>query len=218
MAGMEQKLLFDTKWELPVENDLFARGYKLIAGADEVGRGALAGPLVTAAVILDPSHSIKGIKDSKKLSPKKREELADKIRKRAIAWSIDIISNEEVDNFNVLEATKISMRRSIKKLAHTPDLVLIDAIKLSGLDIEALSLVKGDQLSLNIGAASIIAKVFRDDLMCKFAKNYPAYGFDKNKGYGTREHLEALRNVGPCPVHRFSFKPIKGQIYHACCK
>lgn len=210
MAEVVQKDLFDREWTIPAEREFFERGLRLIAGVDEVGRGALAGPVVTAAVILNPDDPIAGIRDSKQLSPSRREALDGEIRTRAIAWSIDLIGNDEVDRLNVLEATRVSMNRVVRRLSVAPELVLTDAMELDLLDIPLISLIKGDARSNCVGAASIIAKVYRDRWMCRAARTFPAYEFDRHKGYGTRRHLEAISRQGPCPLHRLSFKPLSG--------
>jgi len=210
MAEVVQKDLFDREWTIPVEREYLDRGLRLIAGVDEVGRGALAGPVVTAAVILNPDDPIAGIRDSKQLSPSRREALDGEIRTRAIAWSIDLIGNDEVDRINVLEATRVSMSRAIRGLSVIPELVLTDAMELDLLDIPLVSLIKGDARSNCVGAASIIAKVHRDRWMCRAALTFPAYGFDRHKGYGTQRHLEIILRQGPCPLHRRSFKPLSG--------
>jgi ribonuclease HII len=214
MAEVAQKALFDREWTITVEREFFERGIRLIAGVDEVGRGALAGPVVTAAVILPPDVIIPGIRDSKQLTPSQREVLDAEIRGRAAAWSIDLIGNEDVDRLNVLEATRESMRRVIRKLSVRPEMVLTDAMEIEDLDIPLISLIKGDARSTCIGAASIIAKVWRDRWMCRAAAEFPAYGFDRHKGYGTRQHLEIIARQGSCPLHRKSFKPMSGKTGH----
>ena len=187
------------------ENELYSEGYSLIGGADEVGRGPLAGPVVCAAVILPKDCSIVGIDDSKKLSEKKRNELYDKIINEAIAYNIEFVYQDEIDEINILEATKKCMAKAINGLKVKPDLMLIDA--LTGLDINCKSkgVIKGDALCYSIGAASIIAKVTRDRFMEDMGELYPEYNFAKNKGYGTKEHMDALKAVGPCEIHRRSF-------------
>lgn len=210
MAEVVQKDLFDREWTIPAEKEFFARGFRLIAGVDEVGRGALAGPVVTAAVILNPDDPIAGIRDSKQLSPSRREALDGEIRKRAIAWSIDFIGNDDVDRINVLEATRVSMGRAVRRLSVAPELLLTDAMELDLLDIPLVSLIKGDARSNCVGAASIIAKVHRDRWMCRAALIFPAYEFERHKGYGTQRHLEIISRLGPCPLHRRSFKPLSG--------
>ena len=179
---------------------------KLICGIDEAGRGPLAGPVSIGAVImpLDDDNIIVGINDSKKLSPKKRLELYDIIKNRAIAYSCIMLDNEVIDEINILEATKRAMYNAIDSLSVKPELVLVDAVKLN-LDIETQAIIKGDATSYNIAAASIIAKVTRDKLMDEYDEMYPMYNFKSNKGYGTKDHIEAIKKYGPCPIHRKTF-------------
>lgn len=195
------------------EHELESKGIMYIAGVDEVGRGPLAGPVVTAAVILPPDFDVLGVDDSKKLSDKKRRELDVLIREKALAYGYGMRDNETIDRINILNATKEAMRDAIdeaalmleikhrKKLEH----VLIDAVRLDGLDYPETPIVKGDQQSISIAAASIIAKVKRDDMMIKYASEYPGYAFEKNKGYGTKAHYEGIRENGITPIHRKSF-------------
>ena len=181
----------------------------IIAGVDEVGRGPLAGPVYAAAVILPYDHQIVGITDSKKLSPRKRELLAEQIKQEALCWSLGVASVTEIDKFNIREATLLAMSRAIKKLSLKPDFVKIDGNslpKLTGYHLEAV--IKGDLTVEVIGAASIVAKVARDNLMDRYALRYPEYGFDQHKGYGTAKHLAALKKYGPSPLHRRSFTPV----------
>ncbi|SEG09072.1 RNase HII [Caloramator fervidus] len=193
------------------ENQLCEK-YKYIAGVDEVGRGPLAGPVFAAAVILDIKKPIIGIRDSKKLTEKARLELSKKIQETAIDFSIGYATVEEIDKYNILEATKIAMKRAVDSLKVFPDFLLIDAIDLD-LGIPYLSLIKGDDLSVSIGAASIIAKVERDKYMKEISAKYPYYDFEKNKGYGTKKHIESILKYGPCEIHRKSFlKGILGDI------
>ena len=192
--------------KLVYENELLAEGYKLIAGMDEVGRGPLCGPVVCAAVImpLDESSLIEGIDDSKKVSEKKRKVLSEKIKEKAIAYSICEVSPEVIDEINILEATKLCMQNCIKTIAVRPDALLVDAVK-ADFGVYTRSLIKGDALSYSIGAASILAKVYRDTMMEEYAKIYPEYGFEKHKGYGTKAHIDAIKKYGPCPIHRKTF-------------
>lgn len=194
------------------ENDLIEKGYKLIAGCDEVGRGPLAGPVVAAAVILDDTVIISGLNDSKKLSEKKREALNIEIKKKAIAYAIVYIFEDEIDRINIYQASKKAMIEAIKKLAIQPDFILSDAMKLPELDIPFLSIIKGDTLSASIAAASIIAKVERDRYMVELGAKYPEYGFEQNKGYPTKQHLQALSTKGVLPVHRKTYKPVMDQL------
>ena len=195
------------------ERGLAERGVLYVAGVDEVGRGPLAGPVVTAAVILPEDFDVLGVDDSKKLSDKKRRELDVLIREKALAYGYGMRDNETIDRINILNATKEAMKDAVDEAAmmleikHRKTLqhVLIDAVKLEGLDYPETPIVKGDQRSISIAAASIIAKVKRDDMMITYASKYPGYAFEKNKGYGTKEHYEGLREHGITPIHRRSF-------------
>lgn len=178
----------------------------LIAGMDEAGRGPLAGPVVCACVImpLEKEKIIDGINDSKKLTPKKREELYEKIVSTAIAYSIIEVDEETIDKINILQATKLGMKRALEGLKVKPAVVLIDAVKVDT-DIKQEDIIKGDAKSYNIASASILAKVYRDRLMVKLAQEYPEYHFEKHKGYGTKDHIDALKKFGKCKIHRNSF-------------
>ncbi len=193
--------------ELTCEREYLARGFMAVAGVDEVGRGPLAGPVVCAAVILplEEAHRIAGIDDSKKLSPKKREALAEQIKEVARAYSIAEVSETVIDEINILQATRLGMKRAVESLAVPPDFVLTDGNMTLDIAIPQKSIVKGDALVASIGAASILAKVYRDALMAEYAKRYPFYGFERNAGYGTREHIEAIREHGICEIHRKTF-------------
>jgi len=186
------------------EDELFADGLRLIAGVDEVGRGALAGPVVAAAVMLNLEAVPDGINDSKKLSRRERERLAEEIRKSAIAISLASVEAEEIDRINILQATRKAMKLAIGNLCPRPEFLLIDAL---ALDIPLLqkSIIRGDEVSISIAAASIIAKVERDHLMTGYDSIYPGYGFSSHVGYGTRQHIEALRSLGPSSIHRKTF-------------
>lgn len=190
------KLFYERKW--------IEKGYKFIAGVDEVGRGPLAGPVVCAAVIMPLDDIIEGVEDSKKLSEKKRESLAEIIKEKAIAYCIYQVSEEEIDRVNILEAVKVCMTRAVEGLSTKPDITLVDGVD-THLPINAEYVIKGDANSYTIGCASIIAKVFRDDLMCEYAKEYPEYSFEKHKGYGTKVHIDKIKEIGPCPLHRRTF-------------
>ncbi len=190
------------------EDELLKKGITLVAGVDEVGRGPLIGPVVTAAVILPKGYQNDEINDSKKLTEKKREKLYDIIMKDAVDVSIGICSEKEIDNINILEATKKAMKEAINGLKTKPEHVLIDAVKLD-INIPATSIIKGDAKSISIAAASIIAKVYRDRLLIEMDKEYPMYNLAKNKGYGTKTHIEALNKYGPCKYHRLTFEPVK---------
>ena len=179
--------------------------YGLIAGIDEVGRGPLAGPVMAGSVILPKDHPILYLNDSKKLSEKKREELYDVIMKEALAVGIGMASEQRIDEINILNATYEAMREAIGKLVPGPDVLLNDAVKIPGVTIRQVPIIKGDAKSASIAAASIVAKVTRDRLMVQYDEIYPGYGFARNKGYGTAEHIAALKEMGPCPIHRRSF-------------
>lgn len=187
------------------ENRCLSVGAKYIAGVDEVGRGPLAGPVVTAAVILKPGWKVSGINDSKKLSEKKREELYEIITKEALAYCITMEDNSVIDDINILNATLKAMKAAVEGLNIKPDVVLVDAVTIPDIDIKQQGIIKGDEKSISIAAASIIAKVTRDRLMTEMSKLYPEYDFASNKGYGTKAHIEALKANGLCPIHRRSF-------------
>ena len=190
---------------LRYERELWASGCRYIAGVDEVGRGPLAGPVVTAAVILPEDFDLLGVDDSKKLTPKKRDMLFDQIKEAAVCWAIGRREPGRIDEINILNATKEAMLDAVNGLSVRPDHVLIDAVKLPSLDIPQTSLIHGDALSVSIAAASILAKVTRDREMEEMAKIWPGYSFEKNKGYGTKAHYEGLKALGPCPIHRKTF-------------
>lgn len=192
---------------LEYENKLYEKGITLIAGVDEVGRGPLIGPVVAAAVILPKGFYHPGIKDSKKLSEKKREELYKVITENALSIGVGTVSEEVIDEINIYEATKTAMKEAINSLTIPPEHVLIDAMKLD-LKIPSTSIIKGDALSESIAAASIIAKVTRDHLLMKMDEEYPMYDLKNNKGYGTKKHLEALEKYGACKYHRKSYSPV----------
>ena len=188
------------------ERRLWASGRAAIAGVDEVGRGPLAGPVVAAAVILPQDFDVLGIDDSKKLSPKKREELAAVIQEKALAWSIGWVSPEKIDEVNILEATKLAMAQAVNDLSIRPDHVLIDGnFTVRALDLPQTAIVKGDANSTSIAAASILAKVTRDRYMEEMDAVYPGYAFASNNGYGTKAHYDGLKALGPCPIHRKTF-------------
>jgi ribonuclease HII len=190
------------------EKKLYKQGFSLLAGIDEVGRGPLAGPVVAAAVILPKDFYLAGLNDSKKLSESKRNEYYDVIRKKALSIGIGRIDAEEIDSINIYEATKKAMHQAIANLHIKPDYLLIDAMKLQT-PYPQESIVKGDSKSISIAAASIIAKVTRDELMKEYAVIHPGYCFDQNSGYGTKDHLEGLKRKGVTPIHRKSFSPVK---------
>ncbi|RKT46879.1 RNase HII [Thiocapsa rosea] len=183
-----------------------------VAGVDEAGRGPLAGPVSAAAVILDPTRPISGLDDSKKLTPARRDAFDLEIRERALAWSIAWASAEEIDRINILQASMLAMQRAVAALTVQPTRVLVDGNRCPDVGCEAEAIVGGDGLVPSIGAASILAKVARDRLMCELDRTFPGYGFAGHKGYPTRTHIEALRRLGPCPEHRRSFGPVRALI------
>lgn len=188
-----------------IESRHFADGIKLICGVDEAGRGPLAGPVCAAAVILPPHVDIPGLNDSKKLTDKRRRELFPIIKEQAIAYGIGLASHEEIDRINILQATYLAMERALAQLEVEPELALIDGNRAKDFGLPVETVVKGDSLSASIAAASVLAKVTRDDLMLEAAEAFPQYQFDVHKGYGTKAHYEALRTYGPCPIHRMTF-------------
>ena len=199
--------------KLAYEREYLKLGYKYICAIDEVGRGCLFGPVTAAAVIMPLSLEnnkdiINGIEDSKKLTAKKREELSKKIIEKSISYSIYSISEKTIDEINILNATKLAMINAVKNLKINPDILFIDALKID-IDIKQISIIKGDLKSYSIGCASILAKFCRDEIMNNLPEEYQKYKISKNKGYGTKEHLEAIKKYGPSNMHRFSFEPIK---------
>ncbi|TNE75726.1 MAG: ribonuclease HII [Gammaproteobacteria bacterium] len=184
----------------------------LLAGVDEVGRGPLAGDVVTAAVILNPASPIQGLTDSKKLSEKRREQLAEEIREKALCWHVARASVDEIDAYNILQATMMAMVRAVDGLRVKPEYVAVDGNRMPPWGYSAETVVKGDSLVPAISAASILAKVCRDAEMCQFEEQYPGYGFAAHKGYGTRQHREAIAHLGPCAIHRRSFEPVRGML------
>jgi len=184
------------------------KGFKKIGGIDEAGRGALAGPVVAACVVLDHENIPTGIADSKVLSDEKRREVYPLILECALSVGIGVADNKEIDRINILKATKLAMMRAFKDLKVDPDILLIDAIKLNEIPINSISIVRGESRSISIAAASIVAKVFRDNMMIKYSEIFPEYRFCENKGYGTSFHLKALMEYGPCEIHRHSYAPV----------
>lgn len=196
---------YDIDSKLKTERELVASGARYVCGVDEVGRGPLAGPVVCAAVIMPLGDIIIGVDDSKKLSAKKRAELSEKIIKNAIACNICRIEPQEIDEMNILQATRLCMKNAVEGLEIAPDYVITDGNMTLDISVPQRSIVKGDALSYSIGAASIVAKVYRDGLMEEYDALYPQYGFKKNVGYGTAEHIAAIKAFGLCPIHRRSF-------------
>ena len=192
-----------TMWE--IENSLYSETVQLICGVDEAGRGPLAGPVCAAAVILPRDLQIPGLTDSKKLTDKKRRELFPVIQEQAVAYGIGLASEQEIDEINILQATFLAMRRALDQLSVRPDLALIDGNRETDFGLPVKTVVKGDSLSANIAAASILAKVTRDNIMIQLTEQYPEYGFEIHKGYGTKAHYAALTEHGASPVHRRSF-------------
>lgn len=201
----KEKIINEYNARKKYELNLLKQNYKYIAGVDEVGRGPLAGSVYAAAVILDLNKDLYGIKDSKKLSEIQRSKLSQEIRDNCLAYSIAYASREEIDKYNILNATKLAMKRAIEGLSIKPNYILVDAVTIDDIPIPQLSIIKGDDLSVSIGAASIIAKVERDQYMDEMSGIYPQYLFNKNKGYGTREHIDAIKRYGICELHRRTF-------------
>ncbi|MDR0399224.1 ribonuclease HII [Candidatus Endomicrobiellum devescovinae] len=192
------------------DKNFYDKGLRFIAGIDEAGRGPLAGPVAAAAVILPKDIIIPDLNDSKQLSEKKREKLFDVIKEKALAYAVEIVDNIVIDQINILQATFLAMSIAVSKLQHKPELCLVDGNhKIPALEFNQEALIGGDAKSACVAAASIIAKVTRDRLMCDYAKQYPVYEFEKHKGYGTKKHIEALRKHGVCPIHRLTFAPIR---------
>jgi len=205
--------LFDDAFvcELGSDFEQMARseGFLFVAGVDEVGRGCLAGPVVAGACILDLSKPLpKGLNDSKKVSPEKREAIAEELKATAAAFAIGRVEADEIDRINILEATKKAMRAAIEALSPAADYLLIDALELKGIRLPQKAIIKGDAVSVSIAAASILAKTYRDAVMREYHKEYPQYGFDGHKGYGCASHFAAIREHGPCPLHRMTFRGV----------
>ncbi len=204
----ELDLYLSLKDNMRYEKKYYKEGFTLIAGVDEVGRGPLVGPVVTAAVILPKDYVLKGLTDSKKLSEKKRNYFYDIIKRDALSIGIGVVSNDKIDEINIYEATKIAMKEAISNLNIKPEVILIDAMKLD-LDIKSESIIKGDLKSQSIAAASVIAKVTRDKMMYELDEKYPMYNFKNNKGYPTKDHVNAIKEYGIIKEHRKSYEPIK---------
>ncbi len=192
-----------------VERKLKQKGYTLVAGVDEAGRGPLAGPVVAAAVILALDTQIIDLKDSKKISEKKRKKVYEDIKKNAIAYAYDVINAQYIDNYNILNSTLMAMKNAVEKLSVKPDYILVDALRIPGITIPQEPIIHGDNICACIAAASIVAKVERDRIMQEYDLAYPEYGFFKNKGYGTKQHINSIKKHGICPIHRKSFS-VKG--------
>ena len=205
MSGKREKNLRTPQEWFRYEGEAREQGYTAVCGVDEAGRGPLAGPVCAAAVILPAGLVIEGVNDSKKLSEKKREELFPVICEKALAYGIGWADEREIDEINILQATYRAMKRAVESLPLTADYALIDGNRMPPLAIPGMTIIKGDALSMSIAAASILAKVSRDRVMVQFSREYPQYGFEQHKGYGTAAHVQALREYGPCPLHRQSF-------------
>ncbi len=202
-------------YALPMERDLWdyetkarEKGYRLVAGADEAGRGPLAGPVVAAAVVLPADAFLQGLDDSKKLSPTRREELFPKIQTQAVVYGVAVVNPEVIDKINILQAALLAMQQAVEQLQPVPDLLLIDGNQKTASSIEQWAIVKGDSKSLSIAAASVLAKVTRDHIMQDYHQLYPQYEFARHKGYGTKLHRDLIAEHGPCPIHRSTFKGV----------
>jgi ribonuclease HII len=206
-AAAKLPLLKRLRCTLKFEKNAWAAGAKLVAGVDEVGRGSLFGPVVAAAVILDPGYRVRGLRDSKLLPAQRREILAERIRQHAVAWAIAAVDAARIDQINIYQASRVAMREAVLGLRPHPDHLLIDAVRLD-CDLRQEAIIHGDALSASIAAASILAKVERDRLVCEWDPIFPVYGLASNKGYSTPHHIAALREHGPCPLHRQSFAPV----------
>jgi len=188
-----------------IEEKLLNEGYRFICGVDEAGRGPLAGPVFAAAVVMDRERIIEGVRDSKKLTPKKREKLFEEIIKESIAYSVAMVDSKIIDEININNATFLAMKNAIENLKIEPDIVLVDGYEIPNLNFNQRAIIKGDRKSYSIACASILAKVSRDRYIVEISSKYPLYKFEKHKGYGTKEHIEILQKYGPCEIHRISF-------------
>ena len=206
-AAAKLRLLKRLRCTLKYEKKAWASGASLVAGVDEVGRGSLFGPVVAAAVILDSEYRIRGLRDSKLLLPERREILAERIREHAIAWAVAAVDAARIDQINIYQASRVAMREAAMHLQPGPDYLLVDAVRLD-CELPQNAIIHGDALSASIAAASILAKVERDRMICEWDPVFPVYGLASNKGYSTPHHLAALREYGPCPLHRQSFAPV----------
>jgi ribonuclease HII len=210
----ERRQAKDWKCEANHERDLHARGFRFVAGADEVGRGSLFGAVVAAAVILSPSAPVRGLNDSKQIDPETRESLAVAIRERAVAWAVAAVDAAAIDRINIYEASRLAMKTALERLSPAADFALVDAVPLD-LSIPQLPLIQGDARCHAIAAASILAKVYRDELMRKWDAFYPEYGLARHKGYHAPEHIAALERLGPTPLHRMSFEPVRRLAFYS---
>lgn len=191
-----------------LEEELWRAGYQRIAGVDEVGRGCLAGPVVAAAVVVDPDRLVPGVDDSKRLGAEDREKVAEAIRSSCLAWGVESVPAQVIDRSDILQATRRAMLGALERLAPAPDSAVIDAVALKGLPFPSLALVRGDAVSYSVACASIVAKVERDRMMREWDAEYPQYGFAKHKGYGAESHRDALATYGPSPIHRLTFRSV----------
>ena len=200
---------FEFKLGFDFEHQAIADGFAFIAGVDEVGRGCLAGPVVAGACILDTTKPVpEGLNDSKKLTEKQRDEIAAQLKETAVAYAVGIVEAEEIDRINILEATKLAMIKAIETLSPAADHILIDALQLKHFRIPQKAIIKVDSISYSIAAASVIAKTYRDSLMVEYDAVYPQYGFAGHKGYGAASHRQAIKDHGPCPLHRMTFRGV----------
>jgi len=206
-SAAKLRLLKRLRCTLRYEKKAWASGARLVAGVDEVGRGSLFGCVVAAAVILDPAYRVRGLRDSKLLLPERREVLAERIREHAVAWAVAAVDAARIDQINIYQASRAAMREAVLRLAPAADHLLIDAVKVD-CEVPQDAIIHGDALSASIAAASILAKVERDRMMCEWDAVFPAYGLASHKGYSTAKHLAALRELGPTPLHRQSFAPV----------
>ena len=206
-SAAKLRLLKKLRCTLKFEKQAWTGGARLVAGVDEVGRGSLFGPVVAAAVILDPAYRIRGLRDSKLLPPERREILAERIRRHAVAWAIAAVDAARIDQINIYQASRVAMRQAVIELQPAADCLLVDAMRLD-CDLPQQAIIHGDALSASIAAASILAKVERDRMLCEWDAVFPVYGLASNKGYSTPHHLAALREHGPSPLHRQSFAPV----------
>jgi len=206
-SAAKLRLLKRLRCTLRYEKRAWASGARLVAGVDEVGRGSLFGCVVAAAVILDPAYRVRGLRDSKLLEPERREILAERIREHAVAWAVAAVDAARIDQINIYQASRAAMREAVLRLAPAADHLLIDAVKID-CEVPQDAIIHGDALSASIAAASILAKVERDRMMCEWDAVFPAYGLASHKGYSTPKHLAALRELGPTPLHRQSFAPV----------
>lgn len=207
LSAAKLRLLKKLRCTLQFEKEAWTSGAVLVAGVDEVGRGSLFGPVVAAAVILDPAYRIRGLRDSKLLLPERREELAARIREHAIVWSVAAVDSARIDQINIYQASRVAMLQAVRQLARAADFLLVDAVKLD-CNLPQRAIIHGDALSASIAAASIVAKVERDRMISAWDPVFPLYGLASNKGYSSPRHLAALREHGPSPLHRLSFAPV----------